>query len=331
MRKLINDPENLAIELIDGFCVTNKTKVKRIAPHVCARVEAPIAGKVGIVIGGGAGHEPLFLEFIGKGMADASVHGQVFTAPTPDKVLDAIKAADSGNGVILLYNNYAGDVMNFDMGQDFARLEGIKVETVLINDEISAFPPEQAEERRGTTADHLVIHVAGAAAEAGMPFDELKALIERAVFNCRSLGVSTSECTLPETGLKTFELPEGRMEFGMGIHGEAGIEQVDLMTADATAEKLIDGIVKDLPFKAGDDVIALVNGYGATTRMEMFIVMRHMHKYLEKLGMSVHDTELGEFCTAQEMAGVSVTLMKLDDELKKYYDTPADSPGYVKF
>ena len=330
MRKLINDPENLALELIDGFCLTNKKKVKRIAPHVCARVDAPIKGKVGIVIGGGAGHEPLFLEFIGQGMADASVHGQVFTAPTPDKVLDAIKAADSGEGVILLYNNYAGDVMNFDMGQDFARLEGHKVETVLINDEISAFPPEQAEERRGTTADHLVIHVAGAAAEAGMGFEDLKKLLERAVFNCRSLGVSTSECTLPETGLKTFELAEGRMEFGMGIHGEAGIEQVDLMTADATAERLIDGIVEDLPFKSGDDVIALVNGYGATTRMEMFIVMRHMHKYIESKGMTIHETELGEFCTAQEMAGVSVTLMKLDDELKKYYDMPADSPGYVK-
>ena len=147
MRKLINKPEDLAVELIDGFCLTNKTKVKRIAPHVCARIDAPVKGKVGIVIGGGAGHEPLFLEFIGKGMADASVHGQVFTAPTPDKVLDAIKAADSGEGVILLYNNYAGDVMNFDMGQDFARLEGHKVETVLINDEISAFPVEQAEER----------------------------------------------------------------------------------------------------------------------------------------------------------------------------------------
>ena len=331
MRKLINNPENLAIELIDGFCLTNKNKVKRIAPHVCARKEAPIAGKVGIVIGGGAGHEPLFLEFIGKGMADASVHGQVFTAPTPDKVLDAIKAADSGNGVILLYNNYAGDVMNFDMGQDFARMEGIKVETVLINDEISAFPPEKAEERRGTTADHLVIHVAGAAAESGMPFDELKALIEKTVFNCRSLGVSTSECTLPETGLATFELPEGRMEFGMGIHGEAGIEQVDLMTADATAERLCDDIIKDLPFKKGDEVVALINGYGATTRMEMFIVMRHMHKYLEQQGMAVYDTELGEFCTAQEMAGVSVTLMKLDSEIKKYWDMPADSPGFVKY
>ncbi len=331
MRKFINNPENLAVELIDGFCLTNKTTVKRIAPHVCARIDAPIPGKVGVVIGGGAGHEPLFLEFIGKGMADASVHGQIFTAPTPDKVLDAIRAANSGHGVILLYNNYAGDVMNFDMGQDFARLEGIKVETVLINDEISAFPVSKMEERRGTTADHIVIHIAGAAAEAGLPFDKLKALIEKAVFNSRSLGVSTSECTLPETGLSTFTLPDGKMEFGMGLHGEAGIKQVDLMTADETAEELINQIVADLPFKKGDEVIALINGYGATTRMEMFIVMRHIHKYLESLGIKIYDTELGEFCTAQEMAGVSVTLMKLDDELKKYYNMPANSPGYKRF
>ena len=331
MHKLINNPDNIAVELIDGFCVTNKKKVKRIGPHVCARNEAPIAGKVGIVIGGGAGHEPLFLEFIGKGMADASVHGQIFAAPTPDHILESIKAADSGNGVILLYNNYAGDVLNFDMAQDFARMEGIKVETVLINDEISAFPPDQAEERRGTTADHVVIHIAGAAAEAGLSFEEVKAVIEKAVFNSRSLGVSTSACTLPETGKATFELPAGRMEFGMGIHGEAGVKQVDVMSANDTAEELLNNILADLPFESGDEVIALINGYGATTRMEMFIMMRHMHKFLEEKGISIYETELGEFCTAQEMAGVSVTLTKLDDELKKYYDAPADSPGYKKF
>lgn len=331
MHKLINNPDDIAKELIDGFCVTNKKKVKRIGPHVCARNEAPIAGKVGIVIGGGAGHEPLFLEFIGKGMADASVHGQIFAAPTPDHILESIKAADSGNGVILLYNNYAGDVLNFDMAQDFARMEGIKVETVLINDEISAFPPEQAEERRGTTADHVVIHIAGAAAEAGLSFEEVKAVIEKAVFNSRSLGVSTSACTLPETGKATFELPAGRMEFGMGIHGEAGVKQVDVMSANDTAEELLNNILADLPFESGDEVIALINGYGATTRMEMFIMMRHMHKFLEEKGISIYETELGEFCTAQEMAGVSVTLTKLDDELKKYYDAPADSPGYKKF
>ena len=283
MHKLINNPDDIAKELIDGFCVTNKKKVKRIGPHVCARNEAPIAGKVGIVIGGGAGHEPLFLEFIGKGMADASVHGQIFAAPTPDHILESIKAADSGNGVILLYNNYAGDVLNFDMAQDFARMEGIKVETVLINDEISAFPPEQAEERRGTTADHVVIHIAGAAAEAGLSFEEVKAVIEKAVFNSRSLGVSTSACTLPETGKATFELPAGRMEFGMGIHGEAGVKQVDVMSANDTAEELLNNILADLPFESGDEVIALINGYGATTRMEMFIMMRHMHKFLEDI------------------------------------------------
>ena len=331
MHKLINNPEDIAVELIDGFIVTNKKSVTRISKHVCARKDAPIDGKVGVVIGGGAGHEPLFLEFIGKGMADSSVHGQIFAAPTPDAILDAIKAADSGQGVILLYNNYAGDVLNFDMAQDFARMEGIKVETVLINDEISAFPPDQREERRGTTADHVVIHIAGAAAEAGLGFDELKAVIEKAVFNSRSLGVSTSACTLPETGMATFELPDGRMEFGMGIHGEAGVKQVDVMSANDTAEELLNSIIADLPYENGDEVIALINGYGATTRMEMFIMMRHMHKFLEEKGISVYDTELGEFCTAQEMAGVSVTLVKLDDELKKYYDMPADSPGYKRF
>ena len=191
MSKLINNPAHLAIELIDGFCLTNPKTVRRVSPHVCARSEAPIEGKVGVVVGGGAGHEPLFLEFIGEGMADASVHGEVFTAPTPDKVLDGIRAANGGNGVLLLYNNYAGDVMNFDMGQDFARMEGIEVETVLINDEISAFPPEQASERRGTTADTLVIHVAGAAAAAGLSLTELKALLKKTVFHCRSLGVPT--------------------------------------------------------------------------------------------------------------------------------------------
>ena len=330
MRKLINNPKNIVTELIDGFVLTNKDKVNRIGPHVVARKEAPIKGKVGIVIGGGAGHEPLFLEFIGQGMADASVHGQIFAAPSPDYILEAIHAADGGAGVILLYNNYAGDVLNFDMAQEDAEDEDIQIATVLINDEISAFPVEQMEERRGTTADSLVIHIAGAAAESGLDFEAMIALLKKAVFNSRSLGVSTAPCTLPETGLTTFELPEGRMEFGMGLHGEAGVKQVDLLTADETAEALLDEILKDLPFESGNEVVALINGYGSTTRMEMFITMRRVHSYLNEKGISVYATELGEFCTAQEMGGISLTLMKLDDELKKYYDMPADSPGYVK-
>jgi dihydroxyacetone kinase-like protein len=331
MRKLINDPANIVDELIDGFVYTNIDKVKRIGRDtVVARIDAPVKGKVGIVIGGGAGHEPLFLEYVGKGMADSEAHGQIFAAPSASYGLTAIKAADGGKGVILLYNTYAGDILNFNMAQDMARDEGIRVETVLIYDDISSAPLERKEDRRGTTATPIVIKIAGNASESGMDFDSLKKLLERASFNSRSLGVSLSACTLPETGLSTFTLEEGKMEFGMGLHGEAGIKKVDLMTADDTTTAILDLIIADLPFKSGDEVIALINGYGSTTRMEMFIVMKKIHEYLAEKKISIHASELGEFCTSQEMAGISITLMKLDKEIKKYYDMAADSPGYVK-
>jgi len=331
MRKLINNPDDLSTELIDGFVLAYKDRVKRIGPHVVARSSAPIEGQVGVVIGGGAGHEPMFLEFIGKGLADVSVHGEIFTAPAPDDVHQAIKAADGGSGVLLLYNNYAGDVLNFNIGQEEARNQGINVETVLINDEISAFPKEQMDERRGTSCDTLVIHVAGAAAQSDMDLSSLVALLKKTVFNCRSIAVATAPCTLPQTGLPTFELPDGRMELGMGLHGEAGVHQVEIMTANETAELLIDQIVLDLPFKEGDEVVALISGYGQTTRMEMFLVMRRLHSYLEEKGIAIYDSVLGEFNTAQEMGGISMTLMKVDDEIKKYHDMPANGPGFVKF
>jgi len=331
MKKLINSPENIVDEIIEGFILTNKNKIKRIKNlNVVARIDAPIKDKVGIVIGGGAGHEPLFLEYIGRGMADVEVHGQIFAAPPPDPILEAIKAADGGKGVLLLYNNYRGDVLNFGIAQDMAREEGIKVETVLINDEISSAPRERMEERRGTTADHIIIKIAGAASESGLDFDSIIKLLKKAIYNSRSLGVSLSPCTLPETGLATFSLEEGKMEFGMGLHGEAGIKRVDLMSADKTAETILDLIIKDLPLEKGDEVIAIVNGYGSTTRMEMFIVMRRIHSYLSEKSISIYSSEVGEFCTSQEMAGISITLIKLDEEIKKFYDVPVDSPGYRK-
>ena len=332
MKKLINDPQNIVSELFEGFILINKRKVKRVKDlNVVARIDAPIQGKVGIVIGGGAGHEPLFLEYIGKGMADVEVHGQIFAAPAPDIILEAIKAADGDAGVILLYNNYAGDTMNFDMAQDMARDEDIKVDTILINDEISSAPLERSQDRRGTTSDHIIIKIAGASSESGLDFDSVKKLLGKAIYNSRSLGVSLSACTLPETGMSTFTLEEGKMEFGMGLHGEAGIKRVDLMSADKTTETILDLLIKDLPFNKGDEVISIVNGYGATTRMEMFIVMRRIHSYLGEKGILVYASEAGEFCTSQEMAGISITLIKMDDELKKYYDMAADSPGYIKF
>jgi dihydroxyacetone kinase-like protein len=331
MRKLVNDPANIVDEVIDGFVYANKDRVKRIGRNtVVSRIDAPIKGKVGIVIGGGSGHEPLFLEYIGKGMADASAAGQIFAAPSASYGLEAIKAADGGKGVILLYNNYAGDVMNFDIAQDMARDEGIKVETVLVYDDISSSPVERKEDRRGTTATPIIIKIAGSASGSGMEFEELKKLLEKANINSRSLGVSLSACTLPETGLATFTLEDGKMEFGMGLHGEAGIKKVDIMTADQTAATILDLIIADLPFNSGDEVIALVNGYGSTTRMEMFLIMKKIHEYLGEKKISIYASELGEFCTSQEMAGISITLMKIDDEIKKYYDMAADSPGYVR-
>ena len=331
VKKLINNPDNIVNELIEGFVLVNNKKVKRIGDsNAVARIESPIKDKVGVVIGGGAGHEPLFLEFIGNGMADAVAHGQVFAAPSPEHILKAINAVDSGRGVLLLYNNYAGDVLNFGIAQDMAREQGINVQTVLVNDEISSAPLERREDRRGTTSVHCIIKLAGAASETGMDLDTLVSFLNRAVYNSRSLGVSLSACTLPQTGIATFTLEEGKMEFGMGLHGEAGVKKVDLMTADETAKTIIDYLVADLPYRENDEVILIINGYGSTTRMEMLITARSAYHYLNEKKIKIYAAEIGEFCTSQEMAGISVTMIKLDNEIKKYYDKPAYSSGYIK-
>jgi len=331
VKKLINNPDDIVNELIEGFVLVNSSRVKRIgSSNAVARIDAPVSGKVGIVIGGGAGHEPLFLEYIGEGMADAEAHGQIFAAPSPDIVMDAIRAANGGQGVILLYNNYAGDVLNFGIAQEMAREEGIQIETVLVNDEISSAPLERMEDRRGTTSDHLIIKIAGAASAAALDINSLVKLLRKAIFNSRSLGVSLSACSLPQTGLSTFSLEEGKMEFGMGLHGEAGVKKVNLMTADETAKTILDYLIADLPYKAGDEVIFIVNGYGSTTRIEMFIVARKIYSYLSEKSIKIYSAELGEFCTSQEMAGISITLIKIDDEIKRYYNAKAVSPCYIK-
>ncbi|MGA2477326.1 MAG: dihydroxyacetone kinase subunit DhaK [Spirochaetia bacterium] len=331
MKKLINDPRNVVSELIEGFVLANeKTVYKHPKVNAAIRRDAPVKDKVGIVIGGGAGHEPLFLEYIGRGMADASAHGQVFAAPAPVIVYEAIKAVDSGKGVILLYNNYAGDVLNFDMAQEMAVADGIKVETVLINDEIASAPKGKEAERRGTTADHIIIKIAGGAAERRLPFEEVVRITRKAIAGARSLGVALSSCTLPATGKEIFDLPDDKIEIGMGLHGEPGFERIDLLSADRTVEKIIPRIIEDLPYKKGDEVVLIVNGYGATTRMELLIANRRIRSLLADLGIKVHGTEIGEFCTSQEMKGLSITLIRLDDELKGIYDMPCDSAFYKK-
>jgi dihydroxyacetone kinase-like protein len=331
MQKLINNPKDIVNELIDGYVAANKDVVKRIQGYtITARKDIPVKDKVAIVTGGGSGHEPLFEEYVGKGMADAAAHGQIFASPSSAVILEAIKAADGGKGVLLVYCNYAGDVLNFDMAQEMAVDEGFKVDQVRINDDVSSGPKDRREGRRGTTAAPFVLKIAGAASEAGLDFDSLKKVVQKAVDNSRSLGVSLSACTLPETGLATFSLEDGKMEFGMGLHGEAGIKKVDLLSADDTTVTILDLIIQDLPFKSGDKVAALINSYGSTTKMEMYIIARKLHSYLGQKHIAIHSTEIGEFCTSQEMAGVSITLLKLDEELKKYFEMPCFAPGFRK-
>jgi dihydroxyacetone kinase-like protein len=332
MKKLINIPKDIVNEEIDGFIAANKNNLQRIGEFtIVARKDVPVKDKVAIVTGGGSGHEPLFFEYVGKGMADASANGQIFTSPSSAIILEAIKTADAGKGTLLVYCNYAGDVLNFEMAMEMAQDEGIKVDQVKINDDVSSSPKDNRGNRRGTTAAPIIFKIAGAASSTGMDLDSLKKVVQKAVDNSRSLGVSLSACTLPETGMATFSLEEGMMEFGMGLHGEAGVKKVEIMTADNTTKTILDLLINDLPFNKGDEVIALINGYGSTTKMEMFIISRKMHSYLAEKGISIYSTEIGEFCTSQEMAGVSITLAKLDAELKKYFDMPCDSPGFRKF
>jgi dihydroxyacetone kinase-like protein len=326
MKKLINDPFRVTVESIEGFVKAYAYFIKQVSSHVVARKDAPVKGKVGIVVGGGSGHEPLFIGFVGPGMADAAVLGEVFAAPTPPSIIEATRAANGGKGVLYIYGNYAGDNMNFDLASKMAAVEDIPTATVRVWDDVASAPPQRISERRGLAGDLFVIKIAGAKAETGASLGEVKRTAEKARDNCRTFAVALSPGTIPATGKPTFTIGEDEMYLGVGAHGEKGVEKTKLKTADETAEILVQRVVQDLPFKSGDEVNLIVNGYGSTTLMELFIINRKVHQLLEDMGIKVHRTEVGNFLTTQEMAGCSVTLMRLDDELKKLYDAPAYTP-----
>ena len=330
MKKLINDPFKVTVESIEGYARAYPDIVRLVSPHVVARKDAPIQGKVGVVVGGGSGHEPLFLGWVGYGMADAAVLGEVFAAPASTLILDATRAANGGKGVLYVYGNYAGDNMNFDMSAETAGEEGIDVETVRVWDDVASAPPERASERRGLAADLFVIKVAGAKAETGAPLSEVKKSVEKARDSCRTFAVALSPATVPASGKPTFTIGENEMYFGIGAHGEKGTKKTNLLSADETAEILVDAVVKDLPFGSKDEANLIVNGYGSTTLMELYIVNRKVHEILAGLGIRIHRTEVGSFLTTQEMAGCSVTLMRVDDELKELCDAPACTGTYVR-
>ena len=329
-KKVLNNPKDVVKELLEGIVKASNGKIKKIE-GVNALIKTNISpGKVGLLIGGGSGHEPLFPGFIGENLADGAACGNIFAAPSPDIVFEATKAINQGKGVLYLYGNYAGDNMNFDMGAELAGEEGIEVKTVRIWDDVASAPPERIEDRRGIAGDLFVIKIAGGVAASVDSLDEVYRVTVKARDNTRTMGVSLSAGSIPETGEPTFELPDDEIEIGMGLHGEPGVSRGKMTTADNIVVEMMDQIIADLPFKEGDEICLLVNDLGSTTMMELLIVNRKIAQILEEKAIKIYDTVIGSYCTCQEMAGFSITMMKLDQELKKYYDMPVDSISYKK-
>lgn len=329
-KKVINDPSQVVPELLEGLLRANGGRIVQVGPMGSIAKASIPEGKVGVLIGGGSGHEPLFHGFLGDGMADGAACGNIFAAPTPDVILAVARAVNRGAGVLFVYANYAGDIMNFDLAAEMAADEGITVRTVLIHDDVASAPPDQATSRRGIAGDVFVVKIAGAAAAVLGDLDEVVRVVEKATNATRSMGVAVEAGSIPETGEPTFVLGEDEIEIGMGVHGEPGVRRQKMASADEIVDFMAEQILADLPFVAGDDVCLLVNNLGSTTMMELLIATRRLFKALDERGITVHDTTVGTFVTCQEMAGFSITLMRLDDELRRYYDMPARSLGYNK-
>lgn len=329
MKKFINDPYDVVDEMLEGFLDVHSKYIRKLdTTRTVARADAPVPGKVGVVTGGGSGHKPAFIGFIGQGMLDAVAVGEIFTSPPPLACLEAAKAVDAGKGVLFLLGNYAGDVMNFQMAADMAMAEGIKVEQVIGTDDVGSGPRQEAHKRRGVVGAFLGWKVAGARAAAGGSLQECKTVVEKANNNTRTLGVALSPCTVPAKGSPTFTLGEDEMEYAVGHHGEAGTAKIKMMSADEITEKMTLDVLDDLPFQSNDEVAVLINGLGGTPQIELYICYRKVKKMLDERNIKVGCSYVGEFFTGLEMAGFSVTLMKLDEELKQLLTAPADTPYY---
>jgi phosphoenolpyruvate---glycerone phosphotransferase subunit DhaK len=289
--------------------------------------DAPVQGKVGLVSGGGSGHEPMHGGFVGRGMLDAACPGEVFTSPTPDQMLDATKAADGGAGVLHIVKNYTGDVMNFEMSADLARGEGIEVEAVVIDDDVAVQDSLYTAGRRGVGTTVLAEKICGAAAEDGRPLAEVAELCRKVNANGRSMGMALTSCIVPAAGKPTFELGDDEVEIGIGIHGEPGRERVKLEPSAKIVERLATPIVEDLPFESGDEVLAFVNGMGGTPLIELYVVYNDLQKFLDGRGIKITRNLIGPYITSLEMAGCSITLLKLDEELTRLWDAPVKTAG----
>lgn len=330
MQKLLNDAEHFVTEMLDGILLAHPDQLRCPGEdtHALVRASSPKQGKVGIVTGGGSGHLPLFLGYVGTGMLDGVAVGDVFASPSSDQILQATRAVDGGAGVLYLYGNYGGDVMNFDLAAELAEVEGIETATVVGADDVASAPTGQEELRRGIAGIVLLYKVAGASAERGASLAEVVRITEHAASRTRTFGVALAPMTLPTVGKPTFELPAGQMELGMGIHGEAGISRGPLGTADDVADSLLDSILADRPISSGSKVVVLLNGLGATPQEELYVMYRRIHTRLAEKGISVHRPYIGEYVTSLEMAGASLSILELDDELTPLIDAPVKTPFF---
>jgi len=329
MQRFINDPDDIVDETVRGFVKAHGDLVRQHPENarVVVAQGAPVAGKVGIVTGGGSGHEPAFIGYAGRNMVDAVAVGELFSSPTAKSFLDAIKAADGGNGVCVLYGNYAGDNMNVKMAARMAAKEGIEVLTVIANDDVCSAPPEEREKRRGVAGEILMWKIGGAKASEGASTAEVQAAAQKALDATRSVGVGLAPCTLPANGKPNFEIPAGRMEIGIGHHGEPGREVVDLMPADAVADEMLRIVLDDHDLTAGDEVCVLVSGLGATPVNELYVLYNRIESRLSERDIRVHKPFVGNYFTSLEMMGATLTVMKLDEELKSLLAVEAASPG----
>ncbi len=330
MKKIINKPENVVEEMLHGLAMANPAVIHSEGLGVISRKEK--SKKVGIVSGGGSGHEPAHAGYVGKGMLDAAVAGNVFSSPDPERIQEGIDQANGGEGVLLVIKNYSGDYMNFTMAADMAEMDDIEVDYVIVKDDVAVEDSTYSTGRRGIAGTVFVHKIAGAKAEAGASLAEVKAAAEKAIKNLRSMGMSMSACTIPAVGKPGFLLEENEIEIGMGIHGEPGISKSEIKESKEIAKILLDKILED--YKAsgieteGGEFALMVNGLGATPLMELYILNGDVQAYLAEKGVKIYKTFVGNYMTALEMAGCSLTLMKLDDELKELLDAPSEAPAF---
>jgi len=328
MKKLINQPDNLVDEALAGMARAHGDLIRVESPNIVVRKDAPRQGKVGVISGGGSGHEPMHGGFVGRGMLDAACPGAVFTSPVPDQMLAATKGVDGGAGVLHVVLNYTGDIMNFEMAAELADAEGVQVETVIMNDDVAVEDSLYTAGRRGVAATILLNKIVGAAADEGRDLAAVAEVSRKVIGNARSMGMALTSCTVPAAGRPTFDLPDDEMEVGIGVHGEPGRRRLPVAPAREVAEMLVEPILKDLDFTGGDGVIAFVNGMGATPLIELYLMYGEVAKLLERAGVQVARTLVGNYMTSLDMAGCSVSLLKVDGELLGLWDRPINTAAF---